>query len=287
MKLACLFLLFVFGPHLQAEAEIDLSKFADLLRFPGLPLETIDYTERESGVRNIDFKKVLYLKVADRRFDYPAAIYIASKNSIEKSKYDKVRNLIRTADAELAAQMKKTGFAYLQDIDDAVVCFDQIKMSKHIPSRSNEGEDWIASNVGGLSITCSSEELGLDYQIFLFGKLDADPEFLSKYRKDLADPSFEEFLGMIRELVQLVKESPAVSSQATVGSTRPTKRNAVDSGDPGVVKEGNVRPTEMSTADATESKPGRTSSYLALWPWIFGLLFIVVIILAPMLRKQN
>jgi hypothetical protein len=277
----------MFGHQLQAETEIDLSKFADLLRFPGLPLETIEYTERESRVRNIDFKKVLYLKVVDRRFDYPAAIYIAPKNSIEKAKYDKVRNLIRTADAELAAQMTKTGFAYLADIDDAVVCFDQIKMSKHIPSRSNEGEDWITSNVGGLSITCSSEELGLDYQIFLFGKLDSDPEILTKYRKDLADPSFEEFLGMIRELVQLVKESPAVSSQAMAGSTRPAKRNAVDPEDPGGVKEGNDRPTDMSTADATEPKPGRTRAYLALWPWIVGLIFIVVIIFVLVQRKQN
>ncbi len=266
-------MLTMLNPHVQAETEIDLSKFAELLRFPGMPLETIDYTERESRVRNIDFKKVLYLKVADRKFDYPAAIYIAPKNSIDVAKYDKVKNMILTADAEQTAQLREMGFAYLPNMDDAVVCFDQIKMSQLVPLDTTQGEEWITPKVGGLSITCRSEELGLDYQIFLYGELDTNPEILAKYRKDLADPSFEEFLARIKDLVQLVKVSPLVTSQRTVDSTRPRKRNDVHSKDLGVAKESNARPTEMSTSNLTEA-----NSYLALWPWIIGLIFIVVIV---------
>ena len=286
MRKIFIFLLFSFS-HVCAEIEIDVNKLTEIIRFPGLPLEIIDYTERESKVRNIDFSKVLYLKVTDRRFVYPAVIYIAPEGSIEKAKYDKVRDLIRAADAEEAAMMSKTGFVYLPDLDNAVACIDEIQMSSLIPSPSVAGETWNTPYVGGLSITATSQELGLDYQIFFTGQAEGDPEIMADYRKEGADPTPDEFRTIVKELVQLVRESPVVIAQATGDGTRLTEGIAAAPEDPGGVRERNLRTPETSAADQTGTGPDHPTSYLTLWPWVFGLIVIAVVIFVVVRSKQN
>jgi len=286
MKKIVIFSLFVFS-YVCAEVEINIDKLTEIIRFPGLPLETIDYTKRESQVRNIDFIKVLYLKVADRRFVYPAAIYIATQGSIEKAKYDKMRDRIRTADAEQAAMMSKTGFVYLPDLDNAVACFDEIQMSVLMPSPSVVGEIWNTPYVGGLSITATSQELGLDYQIFLTGQADDDPEIVAGYRKKLGDPTPDEFRAIVKDLVQLVRESPLVIAQATRAGKQPTKGIVTATEDPGGGRESKSPAQRISAAEKKEIKIGYPTSHLALWSWVLGLIVIAVIIWAFVRSKQN
>ncbi len=259
-------LLILLAAPLNAQSEIDTEKIAELLYLPGLSLEIEDHTERESKVRNIHFKKVAYVKVTGEDHIYPMVIWIASKGAIEADKYGKLRKHHEEADSQRKERLKKLAAAYFPETDNAVASLDQIKMTKYFKSAAIEGDPWeeITPMVGGVSITATNEELGLDYQILLTGAEEQDPELAAKYRSEPFTTPYEKYREGIRDIITLVRDSPLMATAASQVTQRDVRRRE-DRREIRPIRSLNATDSE---ADASSpNKPNDTANSSPYW-WI-------------------
>lgn len=264
----------------SAKTEIDIDKIANLLKVPGLPMVADDQTERESVVRNIKFKKVIFLSVLGNRHITPAIIYVAPKGAIDKEKYDHQRSLVKTADPEMLAVANGIGLAYFPELDNAIVTPDQIKASQYMRSQSVEGGRWITPKVGGLSITATNEDLNIDYQILITGHENTDSLLREKYRKESDVSPDADFQNRMRELIRVVRDSPMMAEVSRENSPRADKRSSEIHGRDAEERE--EFETELEEAREEQGE----ESWRGRWPWILAVVLLLLGVLGFWGRRR-
>jgi hypothetical protein len=264
----------------SADELVDTERIAKLLQLPGLKLEIEDHTERESKVRNIHFNKVAYMRVAQEGYIYPMVIWIAPKGALDSEKYNTLRKYHLEADTKRAERLKKIAAAYFPETDNAVVSLDEIQMTKRLKLDGIVGDQWVFNTpyVGGLSITATNEQLGLDYQILLTGAEKQDPALAAKYPDEIIRVTDEEYHKNLKELIALVRDSPLMASATIKVSPREERREVLR-----IPRDEKNSNTGVSGSSAMRS----TVSSVPLWPWIVSLFFIIIGMVIFFVRRSK
>lgn len=264
----------------SADELVDTERIAKLLQLPGLKLEIEDHTERESKVRNIHFNKVAYMRVAQEGYIYPMVIWIAPKGALDSEKYNTLRKYHLEADTNKAERLKKIAAAYFPETDNAVVSLDEIQMTKRLKLDGIVGDQWVFNTpyVGGLSITATNEQLGLDYQILLTGAEKQDPALAAKYPDEIIRVTDEDYHKNLKDLIALVRDSPLMASATTKVSPREERRELLR-----IPRDEKNSNTGVSGSSAMRS----TVSSAPLWPWIVSLFFIIIGMVIFFVRRSK
>ncbi len=261
----------------QNTAGLDMAKLADVLRLTGTELKIENVTEREAEARKLPLKSAWIVSAPGHDLFFPLLIYTSAKGVLNGQKYEDLRETLRQKPFKEGDFGYGLGFFDVPVIGECLVFTEQFTISSNRPP-SGEGVlvPWRAINKSGLTINGSVEAANLDFQIaLLFLDEDKIGDF-PEYKSMLYGPDFPDVQKLASALVGVVQSSQLLEA----ADVRPERRRPPGAKD-GVTRShpGGGNSLGKTNGSGSDIGVGSAAHFSAIWPWLLGVIVLLIIVL--------
>lgn len=259
----------------QNTSGIDMAKLADVLRLSGTELKIENVTEREAEARKLPLKSAWIVSAPGHDLFFPLLIYTSTKGVLNGQKYEDLRETLREKPLKEGDYGYGLGFFDVPGSGECLVFTEQFRISSNRPA-GVEGvlAPWKPVNEVGLTINGSAEAANLDFQIaLLFLDKDKIGDF-PEYKSMLYGPEFPDPKELATALVGVVQESRLLDAE----DVRPEKRRPPGVGRDGVIRSYPGGKDPMGETNGNDIGVGSDTHVLAFWPWLLGVIVLLVIL---------
>ncbi len=261
----------------QNTAGLDMAKLADVLRLSETELKIENVTERETEARKLPLKSAWIVSAPGHDMFFPLLIYTSAKGVLNGQKYEVLRETLREKPFKEGDFGYGLGFFDVPGIGECLVFTEQFTISSNrLPSGEGVIVPWRPINESGLTINGSSEAANLDFQIaLLFLDEDKIGDF-PEYKSMLYGPDFPDVQKLASALVGVVQASRLLEA----ADVRPEKR-PLGGGKDGMTRShpGGGDSLGETNGIGSDIGVGSAAQVSAIWPWLLGVITVLVIVL--------